>query len=58
MKILRAHSGLELIICFAVIGTLLAIASPLVGQFSSGYRLRGAARGSGYRSSVCQAACG
>jgi prepilin-type N-terminal cleavage/methylation domain-containing protein len=43
----RNSSGLtlmELIITLAVIGTLLAIASPLMGQFSSGYRLRGAAR--------------
>jgi len=43
----KSSSGLtlmELILVLAVIGILLAIASPLIAQFSSGYKLRGAAR--------------
>jgi Tfp pilus assembly protein FimT len=35
---------MELIITLAVLGTLIALASPLINQFSSGYKLRGAAR--------------
>jgi prepilin-type N-terminal cleavage/methylation domain-containing protein len=35
---------LELILALSVMGILLAIAWPAIGQFSSGYRLRGAAR--------------
>jgi type IV fimbrial biogenesis protein FimT len=43
----NSSSGLtlmELIITMMVMGILLAAASPLLAQFSSGYRLRGAAR--------------
>ena len=43
----RGSSGLtimELIIAMMVLATLLAISSPLIAQFSSGYKLRGAAR--------------
>jgi len=43
----KISSGLtitELIIVLAVIGILLVVASPLVAQFSSGYRIRAAAR--------------
>ena len=35
---------MELIIAMAVLAVLIGIASPLIAQFSSGYRLRGAAR--------------
>ena len=34
----------ELILCLAVLAVLLTIASPLIGQVTSGYRLRAAAR--------------
>jgi len=34
----------ELILCMAILAVLLAIASPLLGQFSSGYKLRAATR--------------
>jgi len=34
----------ELILCMAILGVLLAIASPLLAQFSTGYRLRAATR--------------
>jgi type IV fimbrial biogenesis protein FimT len=43
----RSSSGLtlmELIIAMAVLAVLIGIASPMIGRFSSGYRLRGAAR--------------
>ncbi len=35
---------MELIIAMGIVGILLAVASPLVAQFSSGYRIRAAAR--------------
>ena len=35
---------MELILCMAIMAILLAVASPLIAQFSSGYKLRGAAR--------------
>jgi len=34
----------ELILCLAILAVLLAIASPLLAQFSTGYRLRAATR--------------
>jgi len=43
----RGSHGLtlvELILCMAILGVLLAIASPLLAQFSTGYRLRAATR--------------
>lgn len=43
----RGSQGLtlvELILCMAILGVLLAIASPLLAQFSSGYKLRAATR--------------
>jgi len=43
----RGSQGLtlvELILCMAVLAVLLAIASPLIGQVTSGYKLRAAAR--------------
>jgi len=43
----RGPQGLtlaELILCMAVLAVLLAIASPLIGQVTSGYKLRAAAR--------------
>jgi len=35
---------MELVICLAVLAVLLALASPMMAQVSSGYKLRGAAR--------------
>lgn len=35
---------MELILCLAILAVLLAVASPLIGQVSSGYKLRAAAR--------------
>ena len=35
---------MELILCMAILAVLLAVASPLIGQVSSGYKLRAAAR--------------
>jgi len=43
----RGSQGLtlvELILCMAILGVLLAIASPLLAQFSTGYKLRAATR--------------
>jgi len=43
----RGSQGLtlvELILCLAILGVLLAIASPLLAQFSTGYKLRAATR--------------
>jgi prepilin-type N-terminal cleavage/methylation domain-containing protein len=43
----RGSQGLtlvELILCMAILAVLLAIASPLLAQFSTGYRLRAATR--------------
>jgi type IV fimbrial biogenesis protein FimT len=43
----RGTQGLtlvELILCMAILAVLLAVASPLLAQFSSGYKLRAAAR--------------
>ena len=43
----RGTQGLtlvELILCMAILAILLAVASPLLAQFSSGYKLRAAAR--------------
>ena len=35
---------MELILCMVILAVLLAVASPLIGQVSSGYKLRAAAR--------------
>ena len=46
-KVRKDYSGLtimELIIAMSILAVLLAIASPLIAQFSAGYKLRGAAR--------------
>ncbi len=46
-RVFKNSSGLtlvELIIVLLVLGILLTIATPMIGPFSSGYRLRGAAR--------------
>ncbi len=46
-KAVKNSSGLtmvELIVVMLVLGILLTIAYPMIGPFSSGYRLRGAAR--------------
>jgi len=40
----RGLTLMELILCMAILAILLAIASPLIAQFSTGYRLRAAAR--------------
>ena len=43
----RGSQGLtvvELILCMAILAVLLTIASPLLAQFSTGYKLRAAAR--------------
>jgi len=44
---IRGSQGLtlvELILCMAILAVLLAVASPLLAQFSSGYKLRAATR--------------
>lgn len=40
----RGLTLMELILCMAVLAVLLAIASPIIAQVSTGYRLRAAAR--------------
>jgi prepilin-type N-terminal cleavage/methylation domain-containing protein len=44
---MRGSQGLtlvELILCMAILAVLLAVASPILAQFSSGYKLRAATR--------------